>query len=198
MLKIPSNGWWSWVALAAAILLGGCARYEFVLVEPSQLAGTIGKEGFPVPYEPLTYRLAKRHDRIAMTISNSTDSPVMLVGNKSYVVDPGGQTRPLIGGTIAPRSHIGLFLPPEPQVYRAGPILGPGFGYYYGSGPYFGPGFGYYYEPFYALPMYYYLENAPHYWEWKTGQVQMRLFYEQTHTNTFEHHFVFLRQKVRK
>ncbi len=182
--------------------LCGCAHYRYSVVQPANLAATVGKDPVSLDYSPLRYQLAERDDRLALRINNTTDSPVTLLGNRSYLVTPKGESQPLKSAIIAPHSFIGMAFPPAPSVYRAYPHFGWGFGfggplYYHGS--HFAPyaGFSYYNDPFYYGPTDYYLVNPHGYWEWKTGEMRLHLSYQGAPTNTFDHEFLFLRQKVK-
>jgi hypothetical protein len=179
------------------LLLTGCARYEYVLVEPTQFARTITKEKTRISQPPMEYEFARQDDHLMMAIINPTQEPVRVVQSKSFIVSPDGESHPLPSSLVAPRSYATLLLPPEPPVYRSGPgfSIGFGFGNYIGS-PHFGTGIGYY-DTLYEGPRdYYMVGDGPNYWPWKTGPVRMRLSYEQGNTNAFEHNLVLERRKV--
>lgn len=183
---------------AALLLLSGCAHYQYRLVEPAQYAQPItDKTTARISYPPLDYMLRERDDRLMIAIANPGSLPATLVGPQSYVVDPRGLSHPLLSATIAPHSYIALALPPEARpYYRPYPTVSLGFGYgawWPGPGPFFGTGFAYPVGPGYYAP-----GPEPYSWEWKTGQVRMRLFYQQGGpTNTFEHQFLFDRVRVK-
>src|SRR3954454_6950436 len=94
------------IAISVAALFCGCAHYEYRIVQPASFAQPIHKAPFTVPYEPLQYRFALNDDRIAMHVVNPTDDVVSLIPNKSYVVDPTGETHPIRGRAIAPHSYV--------------------------------------------------------------------------------------------
>lgn len=187
--------------VVAAALMTGCARYQYAIVEPGHLARTLDEEGTRVNYEPLEYDFAVRDDILSMAIANPALQPVNIVADKSYIVSPEGQSYPVsVSGSIAPRSFTAMLLPPQPVVYRSEPRFSIGFGIgsgaYYG-GPYVSHGFGYhFYDSIYEGPRDYYPVNLPNYWTWKTGQVRLRLAYEQGTNNAFTHDFVIERRKV--
>src|SRR5688572_26779464 len=111
---------------------GGCARYEYDLVEPRELTRHIGGNvDQAVEIDPLTYRLRSVDNRLVIRVYNNTDDSIELLGDKSTVVDPNGQSHPLRSQSIAPRSFMKLILPPpRPQVYdRGGTTFGVGVGY---------------------------------------------------------------------
>lgn len=183
--------------LGLVMALTGCAHYQYSLLQPGNAPQVAGKQPLRVDYPPLLYQMAERSDRLAIQINNSTDTQVTLLGNRSYIVTPRGETRPVAGAVIAPHSFIGIVLPPAPIVYRAYPSFawGLGFGYPF----YWGPGYadwGIYGAPGYYGPTDYYVSPANN-WEWKEGNVRMLLHYQQT-TNTFDHQFLFNRAEVKK
>jgi hypothetical protein len=192
--------------LLTFVLLSGCARYRYFLVEPTQLAQEIPhKKTATVVYEPLRYEFTGRGDHLVMSIMNPAEDPVNLQARKSYVVTPDGQTRqfPVTDSAIAGYSYIGgIVFPPQFRVARSNPSFSFGLGYGYphmyssshGIQPlYPGPVFG---SPWYYEPAYY-LDNVP-IWGWKTGPVRMRLLFEQARgTNSVEHHLTIERRRVK-
>jgi len=178
------------VAILALVVLTGCARYEYDLVEPREFTRHIGRNvDQAVDIEPLTYRLRS---------------------DKSTVVDPDGQSHPLRSQSIAPRSFIKLILPPpRPQVYDRGPTFGVGVGYGISSvvpdppdglpdrrafhthhnqwEPYFRD------EPQYFAV---YDESDTFYWDWKSvGEARVNLVYRRGESE-LRHAFVFRRVKM--
>lgn len=114
-----------------AILVGGCARYEFDIVEPPHLARHIGGTSEPetvIRRDDLDYRMTAYEGRLVLRIANSSDDPIELIGAESYIVDPGNQSHPLTSQSIAPRSFIKLILPPLRPQYRTEPMFGFGLG----------------------------------------------------------------------
>jgi hypothetical protein len=191
-----------WLAMTM-MMLTGCARYQYAIVEPSQLARALSEEPARVTYEPLEYDFALRHGQLSIAIANPTSEPVRIVNSQSYAVSPDGASHPLpVAGSIAPRSFTTMILPPQPPVYRSRPGFSVGFGLgHYSSpfhhGPYVSHGFGYhFYDSVYEGPREYYPVNLPKYWTWKTGQVRLRLTYEQGTNNSFAHDLVLERRKV--
>jgi len=177
-------------------VIAGCARYQYVLVQPSQFTRSITEERTRVAYPPLEYEFAEEDDSLMMAVINPGQEPVRIVPSKSFLVSPDGESHPLPASSIAPRSYRALLLPPEPPAYRASPSFSIGFGVgHYWGGPHFGTGFGYH-DYWYGGPREYYQANSPDYWGWETGPVRMRLSFEQGSTNTFEHDFVIERRKV--
>lgn len=183
-----------------ALLFTGCAHYQYVIVQPPNYGQPITKQPMRVDLAPLSYQFFMREEHLIMQINNPTEGPVSLLGQQSYVVDPHGRSHPLRGGIIAPRSFIGMTLPPGPRPgpgFR--PSVGVGFGF---GGPRFGPGVGFHSGMgFYDDPFFYGPPEpgpSPYYWDWKTGEVRMMLYYQQWNpTNNFQHQFVIERRKVK-
>ena len=192
-----------WLA-AALVALTSCARYQYAIVEPAHLARTLGEEPVRVTHEPLEYDLAVRHGQLSVAIANPTTEPVRIAAAQSYAVSPDGASHPLpVTGAIAPRSFTTMVLPPQPPVYRSRPGFSFGFGFGHYSAPFHrhrpfvSHGFGYhFYDTVYEGPREYYPVNLPNYWTWKTGQVRLRLAYEQGTNHTFVHDLVLERRKV--
>jgi hypothetical protein len=177
---------------ALIALAGGCRSYVYDLVEPPAAVQRIAGEPITVQYDPLEYHLSRQHNRLSVRIVNPTDDRIMLVGNRSYAVDPHGESHPLRGGMIAPHSHTAMLLPPEPITfpYYGWGGWGPGWGWGWAPyGPYYDP----YYPGYYAPPVYYHQIATPYDWEWKTGHARLRLTYERD-GKTFDHDFEIIRR----
>jgi hypothetical protein len=186
--------------LIASLALTGCARYEYDLVNPPDLARHIGgKADEVVRVDPLEYRLRSYDNRLVLSIFNPTPDPITLAGDRSYVVDPKGQSHPLRSQTIAPDTFVRVILPPmRPGYYQSNPTIGIGLGVGYAGGwrghrPY--P----YYDPyFYDEPRYYtyYDESDTTYWSWEgETAVKLHLVYQRGQS-TFSHDFTFHRKKM--
>jgi hypothetical protein len=191
-------------ALAGLALLSifftGCAHYQYVIVQPPNVGQPLTKQPIRVDLAPLSYQFFAKDEHVFMEINNPTEGPISLLGPKSYLVDPQGRSHPLRGGIIAPHSFIGMSLPPkEPPGGGLRPSMGVGLGF---GGPHFSSGLGFHSGmAFYEDPFFYEPSEpgaSSHFWEWKTGQVRMLLYYQQWNpTNTFEHQFVIERRKVK-
>ena len=186
------------LAIASSLFCSGCKHFEYRIVEPANFAQPIGKTNILVAYEPLEYRFV-RADDYGIRVANPTYDPVTLLSARSYVVDPACETHPLSGRTMAPHSYIGMTLPPTAKIWSSeyyGPYgLGFGSGFYdpflFGGHlgyPYLYP-YGGYYEPFFYGPPVYYQTVIPYDWEWRVGQVPLKLEYERISKN-FVHNFV--------
>ena len=201
------------LALFVSVAATGCARYEYDLVEPRDQQRHIGRAvDVAVQFEPLTYRLRTVDNRLVMRAYNNTDEPIQLLGERSTVVGPNGQSHPLRGQSIAPRSFIKLiFPPPRPQVYdRGGPTFGVGIGYGLHSSVVPAPHDGLpdrrafhthhnAWDPYFRdAPQYatVYDEGDVYYWDWRgTGEVRVNLLYRQGERE-LRHSFVFRRVKM--
>jgi len=180
----------------------GCTQYEYQVVAPPELAQAVGRgEWVEVAQEPLQYRMQTVENRLVMQIHNPTPDPIRLIGDKSVLVDPQGQSHPLRSQTIAPASFVKLILPPMPsRVERSGPTFGFGIGI--GSAGYYNRhGYGYggsLYDPWYDEPRYYAVvdPNDNTYWEWDGDQdVRLTLVYEHG-SQPINHSFAFSRKKL--
>ena len=190
--------------MALCTLGGGCAKYEYNLVKPTELQRHIGKDADAViPWDPLEYRMRTVDNRLVVRIFNPTQDIIEMVGPRCSVVDPEGQSHPLRTQTIAPGSFIKLiFPPPRPQVYDYGPTFGVGVGYQVDAYPYRYYPYGYdpywnYYGPHYLAV---YDENDTYYWEWKgEGETRAVLTFRRGNAGDakeFRHESVFRRQKM--
>ena len=188
-----------------AALLGGCAHYEYDLVQPQELARHVSaKEWTAFRLDELEYRLRTSDNHLVMHVHNLGDRPVKLSGPDSVAVDPHGESHPLRGETILPGTHVvRIFPPPPPQVRPYGSTFG--FGVGMASGPYPGghyhDGFGWgahYYDD--VAPRYYsvYDPNDRTYFEWE-GETPVRLLFAYQREGAgdgFRHEFVFRRRKM--
>jgi hypothetical protein len=185
------------------LLAGGCARYEYDLVEPADLAAHIGRDKDTViKRDELEYRFQVVDSRLLMYIVNSTDDQIELVGPQSTAVDPGGQSHPFRSQAIAPHSFVKLILPPMRPYYRAGPTFGIGVGVHAhrGHGSYWGGGVydPFVYDPFLDEPRYFavYDESDALYWNWDgEGEARIRLTFQRGREE-FHHNFLIRRKKV--
>jgi hypothetical protein len=119
-------------ALSGILLfaLFGCARYEYEVVRPPDLAGHIGSKAWvALRRGDVEYRAISSDNRLVMRLYNRGEVQVKLLGADSAVVDPRGESRPLLGATIPPGSYVTrIFPPPRPTVQRTGPGIGFGVG----------------------------------------------------------------------
>jgi hypothetical protein len=172
----------------------GCARYQYSLVRPAESAQMIERrDEIFVQWMPLDYGFRDLNRALGVRIANVSDDPITLIGERSYVVDPRGETHPMHGGTIAPHSFIAFTLPPMAQVYAApaGPRFGIGMGVGRArGGTFIGTGVGTTWGPGYHG---HYATVSP--WTWITGDVRVRAVYEIA-GERFEHDFVFRRERV--
>ena len=194
------------VVLLLVPLAGGCARYEYDIVRPADLAQHVGtKQWTTFTLDDLEYRLRSYDNRLVALIYNRSEQPVRLSGEESTAVDPRGESHPLRGRTILPGSHIKLILPPpRPRVRDYGPRFGFGMGVGI-SRRYRRDHFGYgtYDDLTDYGPRYYTVYDASDatYWAWPgEGNATIVLAYERGERGeageTFEHEFVFRRVRM--
>ena len=113
-------------------LLPGCARYEYDVVQPADLAGHVGEKSWVAlrRSNDLEYCLRAADNRLVMHIYNRGGQPVKLLGADSAAVDSRGESHPLQSAIIPPGSYAKrVFPPPPPRVQRYGPSFGFGIGY---------------------------------------------------------------------
>jgi len=183
-------------------LLGGCAHFEYELTSPADLSRHIGfKEDEVIQRDPLEYRLRAVEDRLVMSIYNPTNDSIGLLGDRSYVVSPGGQSHPIRSQTIAPHTFIKLILPPMRPFYQdSGPTFGIGIGLSSGYGYRGYRRYDSFYHGFYdyGYPRYisYYDPADATYWNWEgESDVRIHLVFERN-KETFAQDFAFHRKKM--
>src|SRR5260221_5868452 len=98
--------------MIVAALCGGCAHYEYDIVNPPQLQQHIGEREVVVRVEPLEYRFMAYEDHLIAHIFNPSGDVIQFLGEQSTIVDPSGQRHPLRGQRIPPNTHMKLVLPP--------------------------------------------------------------------------------------
>jgi hypothetical protein len=165
-----------WVrAGAVALVLGvsGCTNYVYDVVKPTIETPVVGKvDDVVFTAEPVRYRMRVVDNRLVIRVFNATMEPVELVGTRSAIVDPSGQSRPVRGQTIPPGAFAKLILPPIRPEF----VSDTGFRLESSSGGY-GPGLGRsefgYDSP--GVPTEYRLrDGGEFYWEW-TGDGPARV-----------------------
>lgn len=197
-----------WLLLAGLFAAGGgCARYEYDLMEPADVAQRVGrKSSVVIPMEPaVRYEARTYNDRLVLFVFNDSDAePLKLLGEDSYAVDPRGESHPLPTRTIAPGSSTKLIFPPVRPTFRAGPSFGVGVGVGLGSargrrGYYGARRYGAFGDPFHDdYPRYYQLtDDGATYWSWPGSgtDVSVRLVYQRG-AERFEHEFTFRRVRT--
>jgi hypothetical protein len=182
------------------LLLAGCAKYEFDLVQPADLATHINRKTETViKRDELEYRMMAVSGRLIMHVVNPTSDPIELLGDESFAVDPRGASHPFRSQSIAPNSYIRLILPPSRPYYRSGPRFGIGIGVGVSRGYGRYRHFGHFHDPFfYDEPHYltYYDESDNFYWSWE-GQTEARIRLTYRHgREVFHHNWLFRRKKV--
>ncbi len=176
-MPITSTFCWA-VTVLILPCAGGCATYDYALVQPAEAAGALGGEPRPFDVEPLAYSVGVQDDRISVRVDNPTGGTVRLIGPDSSVVDPAGRSHPLVDQTIAPQSYVVVVLPPLRPWFGATATVGP-------TGPVEGPGDG---DPGYD-------RSSPVYWDWPgPGDVRVRLVYRRSDGSTFQHELTVRRR----
>ncbi|HSI35713.1 MAG: hypothetical protein ACAI43_11620 [Phycisphaerae bacterium] len=175
-------------SLFVLLAFTGCARYEFDVLEPPDLARHIGPDKWETAnWGPVDYNLRTVENRLVIDVHNVTDREMRLLGDRSYVVGPDGQSHPLGGRIIGPKSFVRLILPPMMRVvYPSGPRVGFGIGFggggwhhHHGGGYFVGGGA---YDPFWDQPQYAVVFDGPEggYWEWPgEGEARLTLVIQQ-------------------
>jgi hypothetical protein len=181
----------------AMSLVTGCARYECDIVQPPELAGPVAESrDTTFARGPLLYRLRGYENHLVIRVFNPTPQPVELLGGRSVVVDPEGQSHPFSDETIAPESFIKLVLPPiAPEIAPVGPVIGFGLG----MSSAYGPGYDLSFDsPLFVRPRYYAstdMENR--FWKWEgESDVRLSLTFARAGQPAFSQQFVFHRRKM--
>jgi hypothetical protein len=188
-------------ALSLLLLLTGCSRYEYDIVQPPELAGHIGaKSWISIRRADVEYRLRTYDNRLVTHIYNRGGDVLRLLGADSAAVDPRGESHPLPGAAIPPGSYVKrIFPPPRPRVERYGPTIGVGVGY--------GAGYGHYRhrDPFYSPafddfgPRYYsvYDPNDRTFFQWPGAtSIRLLLSFEREGGEKFRHEFLIRRRRI--
>ena len=190
--------------IGTLVCAGGCARYEYDIVQPADVAQRVGrKTPVVVPVDAVRYEARTYSDRLVVFIVNEADEPLKLLGEDSYAVDPRGESHPLPTRTVAPGTSTKLIFPPmRPTFRQSSPTFGFGVGVGLGSARYrhghFGRG--YFGDPFYYddFPRYYQLaDDGTVYWTWtgNNSDVRVRLTYG-LGDERFHHEFTFRRVRA--
>jgi hypothetical protein len=107
----------------ACMFHSGCTGYEYELVQPAALARHIGcKAATSADVAPLSYSFEAAENHLVIWVRNPTADAVRILGDRSVIVDPSGQSHPMQSQTIAPASYVKLILPPlHTYLYGYGP-----------------------------------------------------------------------------
>ena len=172
-------------ALSTLLLawLVGCGSYRYDLAGPADVAGPVSGTPRRFDLDPLRYAVATGDDRLSIEVTNPTGQTVRLLGGDSSVVDPAGQSHPLIDQTIAPAAAVKVVLPPlRPwggSAYDAGNDVVQPSSAWLGSGS--TPG---------------YDRANPVYWDWPgPGRVRVHLVFRRADGTGFAHDLAFDRQR---
>src|SRR5947207_7371924 len=99
---------------ASVICLTGCQTYTYRVAQPPGITQLVTDKPVLLRHDPLEYELVRYKDRLSMRITNPTDDRIVLLGDRSYIVDPAGESHPLRTHILGPHSFTGLLLPPLP------------------------------------------------------------------------------------
>ena len=185
---------WRWTVIAALICCvpAGCAKYQYTILEPTTLTQSVPRKGeVEINRGAVAYDFEDLGDSLGVKIENRSNDPILLVGERSYVVDPDGATNALRSSTIAPRSYIAFTLPPAYVAYR--PDWDSGWGFGARSYGFVGSGFG---STWVEYPLGYYggyRTFTP--WEWDGGEVRLHLTFDRA-GEPIEHEFLIRRVRV--
>jgi hypothetical protein len=146
-------------------LLAGCARYDFQITQPTKLAQRITNAQTRINTERLAYDMVAKENRLVVMAYNHGTEPLQLLGDKSFVVDPKGQSHPLRSQTLAPKSYVKLILPPLRPRFEQNPQWNFGIGTQIGSTGH------HHHTP---MSLDYFADSDSYYWDWD-GQVPIRL-----------------------
>ena len=188
----------------ALSLTSGCARYEYDVLQPAELAGHVGtRQWTNLHVDELEYRLRTSDDRLVMLVYNRGERTVKLSGPDSAAVDPRGESHPLQSRTVPRDSYVKLILPPPPpQVRSFGPTFGFGvgmgysrrFGRPYRDGLGFGTGMYHDVEPRYHGV---YDPNDRTYFNWPgDSNLRLLLAFQAEGGEGFRHEFLLRRRKM--
>lgn len=166
----------------------GCTSYHHRLIEPPELACDIRDADTATRLPPIRYLWNTVEDRLIVRIVNDGESDVLLDGERSVLVDPTGQSRPLRSQTIASDSFAKLVLPPYRDVaYAPGPTMSVGLGVSSGRG-----GF---YAPLSSPPATVIVRDRETRWDWPAGTtIRLQLHFTRG-AETIEHAFVLERRE---
>ena len=205
---------------AAFLLLfvSGCARYEYDVVQPAELAGHVGETSWVALRRgnDVEYRLRASDNRLVMLVYNRGDRTVKLLGADSAVVDPRGESHPVRSATIPPGSYAKRIFPPPPaRVQPYGPSFGVGVGYIGAAhvrAVSHGAPYHYHAHPYHAHPHHYhwagYHDFEPRYYtvydpndrtgfDWPgESAVRFLLAFEPEGGEVFTHEFLIRRRKM--
>lgn len=169
--------------LLTALLLTGCARYDFRIVEPQSLSQTITAVQTRITTENMRYDMIAKENRLVMLATNPAGQPVELLGAKSYVVDPVGASHPLRSQTIPPNSYMKLILPPlRPRFEQQNPQFMFGVGTQTSQAPASSTA---------PLRLDIYEDVNNYYWDWDgSAPIRLSLTYQRVDGSTFTDSFM--------
>jgi hypothetical protein len=117
------------ILIGLTCLLAGCTSYRYDAAVGGNPPMAVQKEtDLVLPAGLVELRLRQVESRCVLLVVNRNDADVTLVGEKSALVDPRGQSHAVGGQLIPPNSHVKFVLPPLRDTTPSGPTIGIGFG----------------------------------------------------------------------
>ena len=92
------------MTVVSLLAFAGCTKHEYVITQPTEFAGRLTKQERDISRDAVVYYLVDQSSRVGIRIENTSDAPITLKGNDSYVVTPWGESQPMRGVTIAPHT----------------------------------------------------------------------------------------------
>jgi hypothetical protein len=178
--------------LLGLTLFSGCAKYNYDITQPPSSQLHITPDAWQrVSIGPVSYHFRTMESHLIIQVYNTTDGPLRILGDRSYIITPAKQSIPLESQSIAPGTFVKFILPPLEQVIHPGPSIGFGFGY--STGRVYRPEYN---DPF-PEPRYLYVDNPGTYWEWDgETNATFHLAFEQSPNHPFDQTFIFHRIKA--
>jgi hypothetical protein len=174
-------------AIGIPILCTGCGTIEFdATPEGFGQAIHVGNDqDVEITLQPLTYRMRADEGHLIVWIENQSNGGVELVGDKSNVIDPQGQSHPLRDQMILVGESCKLILPPLDEGAPGAEENGAA-----GVNPYDRPGF-------IAIPDQPISEETRDVsWQWDDNlEIQLNLVFQRGESQ-FDQHFSI--QRIRK
>lgn len=177
------------ILVLTAALASGCTSYHHRLIEPVEFAGDIRREDVVTSLPPIRYVWNTVEDRLVVRVFNDGEDDLLLDGERSVLVDPAGQSRPLRSLTIAPRSFAKLVLPPYRDIaYASGPVVSVGLGVSTGGSGYPAP---------FSSTSTVIVRDREVTWDWPAGGVVRLGLWFTRDGQSFSHAFVVERREGR-
>lgn len=160
-------------ALAMCLSMSCAQQYEYKVLKPVDHQATVtNKEPVTIDSPPVRFALQTEDTHLVVRVYNTTAKPISLVGAKSFVVDPSGQSRRLPDQLIPGQSFVKFMLPPVRPVLLADSGVSPGGTYTTSPIDEYGTGYD-------DLSTYTVRDGGAIYWDWKgDGPARMSLTFQ--------------------